>query len=102
MSQCGGLPIHQRLARLQLPFIIHLDGKDEAASGFFWLIRVAVMQEGRKNQDFGRRCGGNGRFREGLSEESVGLRWDWLRDYVAVLCRGLFRLRVTDQSVCNK
>lgn len=42
-----------------------MDWKDEADSGLFWLRHVPVMQEGRENQDFGRRCAGNGRFREG-------------------------------------
>lgn len=41
-----------------------MDWKDEADSGLFWLRRVPVMQEGGENQDFGRRCAGNGRVRE--------------------------------------
>lgn len=32
---------------------------------------VPGMQEGRERQDIGRRCAGNGRFREGGGEESV-------------------------------
>lgn len=42
--------------------------KDEADSGLFWLRRVPVMQEGRENQDFGRRCAGN----EGLARGGGG------------------------------
>lgn len=61
--------------------MIHMDWKDEADSGLFWLRRVPVMQEGRKNQDFGRRCAGNGRFRE-RGEKRVyagtGYRISWL------------------------
>lgn len=58
-----------------------MDWKDEANSGLFWLRHVPVMQEGRENQDFGRRCAGNGRFRGG-GEESMyagtGCRISWL------------------------
>lgn len=41
-----------------------MDWKDEVDSGLFWLRRVPGMQEGREKQDIGRRCAGNGRFRE--------------------------------------